>query len=300
MTMKVAFLGLGTMGAGMVRNLLAKGFGVIGWNRTPAVGEALASETALQLAETPELAASEAEVAITCLGNDAAVEQVVLGERGVLAGLREGGLLIDCGTTSAALTRRLDAACVARGIEFLDAPITGSKLGAAGGRLTFMVGGPGPRVERATPLFTAMGHYVVHVGEAVGKGQAVKLCLNLVQGVVLEGVLEGFALARMLDVPLTKLADVLEHSAGRTGVGAFKTPYLLAGDFDPHFRLDLMHKDLHMALARAEAESLPLPAASTVRMLYDMAMAEGLGGQDFLATVKLLERWLGQELREES
>jgi 3-hydroxyisobutyrate dehydrogenase-like beta-hydroxyacid dehydrogenase len=290
--MHVAFLGLGTMGAGMARNLLARGHAVRGWNRSAAKAEPL-RELGLELAATPAAAAHEADAAITCLTDDAAVEQVVLGEQGVLAGLPRGALLIDCSTTSFALTERIAAAAAARGIAFVDAPITGSKLGAAGARLTFMVGGAPEHVARAQPLFDAMGRHVVHVGERVGQGQAAKYCLNMTQAIVLEGVLEGYVLARALDVPLAKMAEIYENSAGKTGVGSFKTPYLEARDFEPHFRLDLMHKDLHLALREAEDRRMPLPAAQAVRVLYDQAVAEGMGPRDFVAIVQLLERWAG-------
>jgi 3-hydroxyisobutyrate dehydrogenase-like beta-hydroxyacid dehydrogenase len=290
--MHVAFLGLGTMGAGMARNLLAREHVVVGWNRSRDKAEAL-REHGLALADTPAAAAREAEAAILCLTDDAAVEQVVLGEQGVLAGLPSGALLIDCSTTSFALTERIAAAAAARNVAFLDAPITGSKLGAAGARLTFMVGGPPEHVARAQPLFEAMGRHVVHVGERVGQGQAAKYCLNMTQAIVLEGVLEGYVLAQALDVPLAKMAEIYENSAGKTGVGSFKTPYLEARDFSPHFRLDLMHKDLHLALREAEDRRMPLPAAQAVRVLYDQAVAEGMGPRDFVAIVQLLERWAG-------
>lgn len=288
--MRIAFLGLGTMGAGMARNLLAREHVVVGWNRSRDKAEAL-REHGLELADSPAMAAHAADAAIVCLSDDAAVEQVVLGDAGVLATLPSDALLIDCSTTSFELTARVEAAASARGVAFLDAPITGSKLGAAGARLTFMVGGPAERVARAQPLFEAMGRHVVHVGERVGQGQAAKYCLNMTQAIVLEGVLEGYVLAQALDVPLTKLADIFEHSAGKTGVGSFKTPYLEARDFEPHFRLDLMHKDLHLALREAEDRRMPLPAAQAVRVLYDQAVAEGMGPRDFLAIVQLLERW---------
>jgi 3-hydroxyisobutyrate dehydrogenase-like beta-hydroxyacid dehydrogenase len=144
-----------------------------------------------------------------------------------------------------------------------------------------------------------MGKHVVHVGEQPRAGQAAKYCLNLSQAVVLQGVLEGYALAKTLGIPLAALAEIFEHSAGKTGVGTFKTPYLLRGELDdPHFRLDLMAKDLHLGLGEAQARRVPLPAAQTVRLLYDQAVAEGLGDRDFLATARLLERWIGAPLRD--
>ncbi|PRQ04021.1 NAD(P)-dependent oxidoreductase [Enhygromyxa salina] len=298
----IAFLGLGTMGAGMVRNLVAAGREVIVWNRTRARTQGLAAELAAdqlrcELAANPLEAARAAETVILCVSGDEAVHELVFGAQGILPGLSEGDLLIDCGTTSQALTRSLELACAERRVGCLDAPITGSKLGAAGGRLTFMIGGPAPLVERATPLFEIMGRHHVHVGERVGLGQAAKYCLNMAQAVMLQGLLEGYTLAKLLEVPVAKMAEIYQHSAAQSGIGGFKTPYLQAGDYAPHFRLDLMHKDLHLALEEAERRRVPLATASTVRGIYDQAVAEGLGPQDFLAVATLLERWAKLELR---
>jgi 3-hydroxyisobutyrate dehydrogenase-like beta-hydroxyacid dehydrogenase len=297
----IAFLGLGTMGAGMVRNLVAAGREVIVWNRTRSKAEVLSAElneSGIEIAARPIDAARAAETVILCVSGDEAVHELVFGAEGILPGLSEGDLLIDCGTTSQALTRSLELACAERRVGCLDAPITGSKLGAEGGRLTFMVGGPTPLVERATPLFEIMGRHHVHVGERVGLGQAAKYCLNMTQAVMLQGLLEGYTLAKLLDVPVEKMADIYAHSAAHSGIGAFKTPYLQAGDYSPHFRLDLMHKDLHLALEAAERRRVPLATASTVRGIYDQAVAEGLGERDFLAVATLLERWAKLSLRD--
>ena len=295
----VGFLGLGTMGAGMALRALQAGWAVTGWNRTlartqsPQQQGVVIADDAIHLAES-------VDCIVLCVSDDAAVESVSLGENGWIHGVRSGALVIDCGTTSGQLTQRLERAARQRGAAFIDAPVTGSKLGAENGTLTFMVGGPLPMVERARPLLDVLGQHVVHVGDAVGLGQAAKLCLNLTQAVMLEGVLEGYVLAKRTGVPLDRMVEILEHSAGRSGVGAFKTPYLLRGDFTPHFRLDLMHKDLHLALADAAAGSIPLPAARSVLTLYDQAVAEGLGPRDFLALALLLERWGRVALRSDS
>ncbi|MCA9697453.1 MAG: NAD(P)-dependent oxidoreductase [Myxococcales bacterium] len=293
----IAFLGLGTMGAGMVRSLMAAGFTVVGYNRSRARGEDLAMEFGLELADEPVHAARGANFIISCVSGDGATWQVLLGEGGALAGAAPGAMVIDCGTTSLTMTDKLAAACEQEGVDFLDAPITGSKLGAEAGKLTFMVAGEEEKVARAMPLFAAMGKHTVHVSEQLGDGQRAKYCLNMTQAVVLQGLLEGYTLAKLLDVPLEKMAEIYENSAGKTGLGTFKTPYLLAGDFDPHFRLDLMHKDLHLALSLAEAQRVPLAMATTVRGLYDQAVAEGLGPRDFLAMATMLERWAKVELR---
>ncbi|PRQ03305.1 3-hydroxyisobutyrate dehydrogenase [Enhygromyxa salina] len=294
----IAFLGLGTMGAGMARNLVAAGHEVIGWNRTRDKAEQLRAELGIEIAEHPVDAARVSGTVILCVSSDDAVHELVFGADGVLLALAEGDLLLDCGTTSRALSQAIEAACAERRAGFVDAPMTGSKLGAEGGRLTFMVGGPTELVERATPLFEVMGGHHVHVGEMVGLGQAAKYCLNMAQAVMLQGVLEGYTLAKLLGVPLAKMSDIYQHSAAKSGIGSFKTPYLQAGDYSPHFRLDLMHKDLHLALDEAERRRVPLAAATAVRGIYDQAVAEGMGGQDFLALATLLERWSKIALRD--
>jgi 3-hydroxyisobutyrate dehydrogenase-like beta-hydroxyacid dehydrogenase len=287
----VAFIGLGTMGAGMVRNLIAAGLEVRGYNRSAQPAETLAKEGMVRAA-TPRLATEGADAVITCVSDDGALRSVSLEhESGLVGALREGALWLECGTTSLELTRELASAASERGADFLDAPITGSKLGAASGNLTFMVGGPGPVFDRGAPLFDILGKAAVHVGERVGMGQSAKYCLNMTQAVVLQGVLEGYALAKRLGVSVQSMSEVFENSAGKTGVGSFKTPYLQKGDYEAHFKTWLMHKDLHLALGEASRFRLPLPAANAVRTVYDQGVAEGLGDEDFLALAKLLEKW---------
>jgi 3-hydroxyisobutyrate dehydrogenase-like beta-hydroxyacid dehydrogenase len=293
----VAFCGLGTMGRGMVTNLLAAGIRVVGWNRTASRTQPL-KDAGMKAAASPAAAAADADAAILCVSNDDAVREVVFApDTGLVHGLRPGTLVIDCGTTSRALTTELAARLRGRDAPFIDAPITGSKLGAERGKLTFMVGGASSDVARARPLLTAMGKHTVHVGAEIGLGQAAKYCLNMSQAVVLEGVLEGYLLARKMGVPLARMAEVLENSSGKTGVGSFKTPYLFAADYEPHFRLDLMHKDLHLAMDEAGRARVPLPAARAVLTLYDQGVAEGLGDRDFLVLAELLERWGDTDLR---
>lgn len=293
----IAFLGLGTMGRGMVQNLLRGGYRVRAYNRSPEPRLSLQKELEpeygpqLECFDSPKLAAQGADLLLFCVSDDDALRAIALGPGSAMDSITAQSLCIDCGTTSQSLTQSLASSCHEKGASFLDAPITGSKLGAAGGKLTFMVGGPKSAVERARPVLDCMGAHLVHVAAEVGAGQAAKYCLNMTQAVVLQGILEGYALAQKQGVPLAKMAEIFEKSAGKTGVGSFKTPYLQQGDYRPHFRLDLMQKDLHLALERAEQYRLPLPAAQSVRLLYDQGVAEGWGDQDFLVLAKLLERW---------
>lgn len=282
----VTVLGLGTMGIGMAKQLQSAGFQVVGYNRSPSRLKA-ANELGLQCLSDPISAVKTAEAVIICVSNDPATESILF-EQDVLASIPTQALLIDSGTTGLRLTEDIYATCVERGIDFLDAPVTGSKLGAESGNLTFMVGGPDHMVERAQPLFDAMGKHTVHAGPRAGDGQRIKYCLNMTQAIVLQGVLEGYALAQAQGLSMDVLAEVFENSAGKTGVGGFKTPFLKSGDFTPHFRLELMQKDLHLALSEAAEHRTPLPLGRTVATLYDLAAQNGWGAEDFLATAKLL------------
>ncbi len=286
MIRNVTMLGLGTMGGPMAANLAEAGYAVTGYNRSAERAALWAGRGVCHQAD-PVQAVAGADAVVVCVADDAAVEAVLL-ESGALDAIPTGSLLIDSGTTGLELFLEVAKKGEEQGLEPLDAPITGSKLGAEGKRLTFMVGGPSDRVERARPLFDAMGKCVVHAGERLGDGMRIKYCLNMTQAIVLEGVLEGYALARAQGLEIDKLAEVFENSAGKTGVGTFKTKYLLERDFSPHFRLDLMNKDLLLAQEAASGAGVSLPLAEAVLGRYRAALAEGFAEEDFLATAKLL------------
>lgn len=299
MSIRIACLGLGTMGGSMARQLLMAGHQVAAYNRSAGRRESLqesvaqADQARLTLFDDPNQAVKNAQVVMTCLSDDAALRALLLGEQGCLASVSPGAILLDTGTTSLALTAELAQVAKARDIEMVDAPMTGSLLGAKNGTLTFMVGGSQVNVDRVQPLLDAMGKHVVHVDTRVGAGQSAKCCLNMGQAVVLQGILEAYGLAKKLGVSLEVMSEIFEHSAGKTGVGSFKTPYLQREDYTPHFRLDLMQKDLHLALEQASQQRMPLPAAQAVRLVYDQGVAQGWGDQDFLVLARFLERWGG-------
>jgi 3-hydroxyisobutyrate dehydrogenase-like beta-hydroxyacid dehydrogenase len=288
---KVGFVGIGTMGSGMVRSLLKAGFAVAGYNRTSARLLPLI-DLGMGRAMSPREAVADAAFVIVAVSDDAALSAVSDGDDGFIRHLRPGTIVINCGTHSLGLTAAMAQETQRKGGEYLDAPMTGSKLGAENASLTFMVGGPLSAVEIARPLFSAMGKHVVHVGESPGLGQSAKYALNLSQAVTLQGMLEAWGLALRLGVSLKKMSECFQHSAASSGVGTFKAPYLMREDYEPHFRLDLMQKDLHLAIDQASARRIPLPAANSVVQVYDEAAAEGLGSRDFLATAILLRKWL--------
>ncbi|HYX69897.1 MAG TPA: NAD(P)-dependent oxidoreductase [Terriglobales bacterium] len=289
--MKVAFLGLGIMGCPMAENLAKAGHEVTAWNRTP--GKTVAGA---RLAATPREAAEGAEVAWICVSDTAAVEQVLFGADGLEGALREGMIVADSSTILPAATQQFAERVRARGADFVDAPITGSKVGAESAQLIFIVGGREESVARLEPLFAAMGKKFVHVGES-GLGEAAKLAMNLMIALTYEGFGEGITLASKLGVPAEKLIELVQASMVRSGVVDYKAPFVLKRDFSPNFPLRLMHKDIHLMLEAAREARVKLPALETVDEIYEVAEEEGHRDLDYAVTLTLLEKWAGVEVK---
>jgi 3-hydroxyisobutyrate dehydrogenase-like beta-hydroxyacid dehydrogenase len=285
---RVAFLGLGRMGAPMAGRLSAAGHELVVWSRTSAHAEALAGQA--EVARSPAEAGSKAEVAITMLTDGGALEEVVLGRDGLADGLRSGSLLIDMSTTGPAPARKMASALQDRGVGFVDAPVAGSVGPAAEGTLAVMVGGSDEAVGRARPLLETLGdpERIWHVGP-VGAGQAAKLMLNLVLGGVTAAVAEGFTLGRLLGLSPDAALDVLEGASVAAQTVRSKRDKLRSGDYgNPGFRLALMHKDLRLALDAARAARATLPATERVAELYAGAKGKGLADQDYAAVAAYL------------
>src|SRR5271169_3421958 len=220
--MKIAFLGLGIMGRPMAANLVKAGHEVAVWNRT-----------ARQHLDGARTAVSPAE---------AAVERVMFAEDGAERSLREGMIVVDSSTISPSATLRFAERVNASGVHWVDAPITGSKIGAENAQLIFMVGGSNEAVEALQPLFKAMGKLVIHMGDT-GKGQAAKISMNLMIALIYEGFAEAFVLSSKLGVDPHKLIELIQASMVRSGVVDYKAPFVLRRDYSPNFPLRLMHKD---------------------------------------------------------
>jgi 3-hydroxyisobutyrate dehydrogenase len=285
---RVAFLGLGRMGAPMAGRLSDAGHDLIVWSRTKAHAEALAGRA--EVAGSPADAGSKAHVAITMLTDGGALEEVVLGRDGLASGLVSGSLLIDMSTTGPASARKVAKVLEDRGVEFVDAPVAGSVGPAAEGTLAVMVGGSDEAVGRARPLLEVLGdpERTWHVGP-VGTGQAAKLMVNLVLGGVTAAVAEGFTLGRLLGLSPDVALDVLEGASVATQTVRSKRDKLVSGDYgDPGFRLALMHKDLRLALDAARAARASLPATGRVAELYAGAKGRGLADQDYAAVAAYL------------
>ncbi len=285
--MRIAFLGLGIMGRPMASRLVAAGHEVSVWNRS-ARQHVEGATTAV----SPADAAREADVVWICVADTAAVERVIFAEDGALQSLKEGAIIVDSSTISPSATVKFAERANARGVHWVDAPVTGSKIGAENGQLIFMVGGTTEPVQYLDPLFKAMGKQVIHIG-GTGKGQAVKLCMNLMLALIYEGFAEAFTLSEKLGVDSHKLIELIQASMVRSGAIDYKAPFVLRRDYSPNFPLRLMHKDIHLMLDVARENRVKLPALETVDEIYELSSEEGWDDLDYAATLGLLEKWAG-------
>jgi len=289
--MRVAFLGLGIMGHAMATNLAKAGHEVTVWNRTP--GKAVEGA---QPAATPADAARGVEVIWTCVSDTKAVEGVLFGPQGVHEVLSEGQIIIDSSTISPSATRQFAERVQAKGVQYVDAPMTGSKVAAQAGTLIFMVGGEESAIERLKPLFAVTGKKIFRMGET-GKGEAAKLVMNLQIALIYEGFAEALTLATKLGVDIEALLPLIEASMVRSGVVEYKAPFVMKRDFSPNFPLRLMRKDIRLALEAAKEARVKLPGLETVEEIYDMATEDGHADLDYAATLTLLEKWAGVEVK---
>jgi 3-hydroxyisobutyrate dehydrogenase-like beta-hydroxyacid dehydrogenase len=289
--MRVAFLGLGIMGRSMAANMAKAGHEVAVWNRS-AGKEVEGARSAASPAE----AARGTEVVWMCVSDTKAVESVLFGAQGVQESLAEGMIIVDSSTISPSATRQFAERVRSRGVQYVDAPMTGSKTGAASGTLTFMIGGDEAVIAKLQPLFAAMGKKFFRMGET-GKGQAAKLVMNLQIALIYEGFAEALTLATKLGVDVNALVPLIQASMVNSGVVEYKAPFVLKRDFSPNFPLRLMHKDLRLALEAAKELRVRLPGLETVEEIYDVADEDGHGDLDYSATLTLLEKWAGVEVK---
>ena len=289
--MRVAFLGLGIMGHSMAANLVKAGHDVAVWNRTP--GKRIDGAA---LAATPAEAARGREVVWMCVSDTSAVEQVLFAENGVAAVLEPGMIVVDSSTISPTATLKFAGRVREKGADYIDAPVTGSKVGAASAQLIFIVGGSDASVERVGPLFSAMGKKVLRLGET-GKGQACKLGGNLMISLMYEGFAEALTLTAKLGVDRERFLEFVNNTMVRSGVSDYKAPFVLARDYTPNFPLKLMHKDIHLILDAAREHRVKLPGLETVEEIYEIATEDGMSELDYAATLALLEKWAGVEAK---
>ena len=277
--MKIAYLGLGIMGRPMAVNLVKAGHEVTVWNRSPKTVDGA------RTAVTPAEAAKRADVVWMCVADTKAVETVLFGADGVAEVLRPGVTVVDSSTIAPQATRDFAARVRAKGAEFVDAPVTGSKIGAENAQLLFIVGGPEKTVAALDPLFMALGKKVIRVGET-GAGESAKIGMNLMIAAIFEGFAEALALTGKLGVPPEKLVELIQNSMIKSGVTDYKASFVLQQDWSPNFPLRLMLKDIHLMLDAAQQLKLELPALKQIEKVYEKAVEAGHANDDYAATVE--------------
>lgn len=292
---RVGLIGLGIMGKPMGKNLLKAGFPLTVWNRTASRMEELIALGA-RGARSPQEVAEHSDIIITMVSDTPDVQQVILGEEGVIHGARPGAVMVDMSTISPQATRELAATLKAKGIDMLDAPVSGGEKGAIEGTLSIMVGGEAAVLERVRPVFEALGKRIVHIGPN-GMGQVCKLANQI--AVVLNNlsVAEALVFAAKSGADVAKVLEAIQ--AGAAGSWAFTNyaPKILRRDFSPGFMVSLQQKDLRLVLDAAREMNLALPGTALTYELQKALQAWGLEREGNFAIVKVIERMAGVEVK---
>jgi 3-hydroxyisobutyrate dehydrogenase len=281
---RIAFFGLGIMGSGMARRLLANGFSVTVFNRTIEKSQSLATAGAT-VAATPGEAAANAEVIVSMVADDPASRSLWLGGDGALTAAKPGTVCIECSTITAGWVRELASAVTAHGCEFLDAPVTGSKTQAASGELNFLVGGAESTLEKVRPVLAAMSKTIVPLGP-VGSGALVKLINNFVCGVQVAALAEATAMIERSGLDRAKALEVLTNGAPGSPLVKAVATRMTTPDFTPNFMLRLMAKDLGYAIKEGEKLSVELNTAAAALKNFQNGIANGHGEKDIAAVVE--------------
>ena len=290
---RVGFIGLGIMGRPMVANLIGSGIVPTVWNRSQA-GVDACTELGAVAAESPRAVAEASDVLVTIVTDSSDVVEVLVdgpdgdAERAAIGGLASGSVVVDMSTISPAVTRLIAEQLSARGVQMLDAPVSGGDTGAKAGTLSIMVGGEAEVLERCRPILEAMGQTITHCGPN-GAGQTVKLCNQVAIAGALLGVCEALALAQKSGVDAEQMLAAI--SAGAAGSWQLSNlgPRIAGRDFAPGFMIRLMQKDLRLALDAADDVLQPLPNTSLVHQLYYQLQAQGAGDDGTQALARVVE-----------
>jgi 3-hydroxyisobutyrate dehydrogenase-like beta-hydroxyacid dehydrogenase len=285
---KLGFLGLGIMGGPMARNLLKAGHEVALWSNTASKAQALAKEGKGTVCDTPKQVAANSECIFYCVGDNTMSREISLGKNGLIEGAKPGTIVADCSTVSPELSISIGEAFTAKGVHFLDAPCTGSKPGAEGATLTFMIGGDQEVFNRAKPWFDLMGKNFYFCG-GPGMGLNAKLTQNLVLGNIMEAFNEGIVLSTKAGVQPELMLEILNNSAAKSGLISYKAPFILNRNFETNFSTKWMHKDVGMALDNGKRLAVPLPLTAVTQQMFQAAVSKGYGEDDFCSTIKVLE-----------
>ncbi len=288
--MKIGFIGMGIMGARMAQNLMKAGHELVVYNRTQAKAQPLVDQGA-RLADSPADVAGQVNILFTMLGEPRAVEAVALGKQGFLPAMKPNSLWVNSSTVNPSFSRRMAEEAQSRQVRFVDAPVTGSKVPAEKGQLTFLAGGSDADVKELQPLFDVMGSKTIHAG-GNGMGASLKMVFNLLLGEVMEAFSEALVLGQSLGLDRARMFDILSHSAVVAPFTISKREKIESGDYEADFPLQWMQKDLQLASQTAYEQGVALPAVNEIKEIYALAMQAGLAGEDFSAIYEFLSKGL--------
>ncbi|HEY1649854.1 MAG TPA: NAD(P)-dependent oxidoreductase [Terracidiphilus sp.] len=289
---QIGFLGLGIMGAPMARHLLQAGHEVALWSHQSQKALDLAGAGKGFTCSTPKQVAERADYIFYCVGDTSMAQAITQGRGGLLEGVRPGSIIADCSTIAPAISREIGAAFLAKDAYFLDAPCTGSRPGAEQATLTFMIGGDESAFERAKPYFELMGKTFYYCG-GPGQGLQAKLTQNLVLANIMEAFAEGMVLATKGGIAPELMLEILNNSAAKSGLIAYKAPFIFARDFHTNFSAKWMAKDVGMALEQGKILNVPLPVTAVTEQMLRATISEGRGDDDFCSMIQVLEKWAG-------
>jgi 3-hydroxyisobutyrate dehydrogenase len=279
----VGFIGLGAMGRGMARNLHRAGLLLSIWNRTPARAAELGGELGIAAAANAAELAGGCDVVVLCVSADADVLEMV---DAITESLRPGSIVIDCSTVSAGTAREASRRLSARGVEFLDAPVSGGVEGARDGTLAIMVGGPAAALDRARPVLEAMGRTVTHFGPS-GAGQAAKATNQIMCAGIIQAVAEAMAFAKAEGLPLEALIETLGKGAGSSWYFVHRAPNMVRNEYPPGFRVRLHEKDLRICHDMAARHGVLLPVVEMTLLHYRKLIDQGHGDEDISTIFRL-------------
>src|SRR6202023_3264979 len=291
----ISYLGLGIMGSGMASNLLKAGYKLTVWNRSTEKCEPFAKKGA-RVADTPAAAVRDVDLVMYSLSNDQAVEEVVFGAKGILRGIRESQIAIDMSTVLPATSLREQQAYAKRGVDFLDAPVFGSKQEAAKAKLWIMAAGNKAIFEKVKPVLEHLGQTVHYFGKN-GNAMAMKLVGNLIVALELEALSEGLILAQKAGLDLNTVMEVVKVADFRLPLLVSNGQNILKRDFSHRFALDLMLKDAGLIERFGDSLESPMPTLRVVEKNLESAVALGFGKENASALIKALEREAGVEVK---
>lgn len=294
---KLGFIGLGIMGRPMCKNLIDAGYDLTVWNRsTPGIEEVVSYGAAE--APSAQAVAEKTEIVITMVTDSPDVQEVILGDEGVIHGIASGSLVIDMTTMSPSITKEIATELAKRDVPMLDAPVSGGDKGAKEGTLSIMVGGPADAFERAKPIFDVLGRQITHIGEENGAGQSVKLCNQAICAMHLLAMCEGLSLAAKSGVDMGKMLGAVQNGAAGSWFLTNLAPQVLERNFEPGFMVKLQQKDLRLVMEAARELKLSLPGTALANQLFNAAEADGLGEKGTQALMLVLEKLAGAQASE--